>query len=61
MSRPIAMEDVHSIALAAMGVVEEKLKEFDIVLTPEQDDEIYVPLDNTIERLAGYPDYAREH
>ena len=55
------MEDVHSIALAAMGVVEEKLKEFDIVLTPEQDDEIYVPLDNTIERLAGYPDYAHEH
>ena len=61
MSRQIYMEDVHSISLAAMKVVEDGLKEFDIVLTPEQDDEIYVPLDNTIEKLAGCPDYAHEH
>jgi len=60
MGKEIAMEDVRSIALDAMHVVQEKLKEFGITLTDEQDDEIYVPLADTLERLAGYPDY-RSH
>jgi len=63
MSEPktIHMEDVHSISLEAMSIVETRLREFGITLTPEQDDEIYIPLDNTIEKFAGYPDFAHEH
>ena len=61
MSREAYMEDVHSIALAAMKVIQEKLKEdHGIVLTDEQDDSIFVPMDEAIEKICGYPDY-RSH
>ena len=58
MSKEAYMEDVRSIALEAMKLVEEKLKEHGIVLTDEQNDEIYVPMCDTIEKFCGYPDYA---
>jgi hypothetical protein len=60
MSKEIAMEDVHSIGLEALNVVQEKLKEYGITLTDKQDDEIYVPMCEAIEKIAGYPDY-RNH
>lgn len=60
MSKEIAMEDVRSIGLDAMAVIEAKLKEFGITLTDGQDDEIYVPMVAAIEKIAGYPDY-RSH
>lgn len=56
----IAMEDVKSIAVDAMEVIQKELKVFGIVLTPEQEDEIYVPMCDAIEKIAGYPDY-RSH
>jgi hypothetical protein len=60
MSKTIAMEDVKSIGLDALKVVEDKLKEFGIELTDEQSDLIYVPMIDTIEKVAKYPDY-RNH
>ncbi len=60
MSKTIAMEDVKSIALDALKVVEDKLKEFGIEMTDEQSDSVYVPMCDTIEKVAKYPDY-RSH
>jgi len=60
MSKTIAMEDVKSIGLEAAQVVQDRLKEFGVELTPEQEDEVYVPLCQVVEKLAGYPDY-RNH
>ena len=60
MSKTIAMEDVHSIGLDALEVIKAKLKEFGVELTDEQDDELYGPMDATLEKIAGYPDY-RSH
>jgi DNA-directed RNA polymerase alpha subunit len=60
MSKDIAMEDVKSIGLDAMKVIQEKLKEFGITLTDEQEDAIYVPMVDAIEKVAGCPDY-RSH
>jgi hypothetical protein len=61
MSKEIAMEDVHSIGLEAMSLVEKRLKEFGIELPVGQDDEIYVPMTDAIEKIAGYPRYRHEH
>ena len=57
MAKEIYMEDVRDISLAAMAVIQEKLKEFGIELTDKQDDEIYEPMSAAIERAAGCPDY----
>jgi len=38
--KEIAMEDVHSIGLEAMDIIEVKLKEFDITLTPKQEGQL---------------------
>lgn len=59
-AKEIAMEDVSTISLAAMKAIEDGLKEFGITLTPEQEDEVYVPMSEKVEKLAGYPDY-RHH
>ena len=47
------MEDVHSIALKAMKVIEDGLKEYGIELEEGQDDEIYVPMSVTIEKYSN--------
>lgn len=60
MSKEVHMEDVHSLALAAMKMIEDGLKEYGITMTPEQEDSIYVPMDTQIEKICGYPDY-RSH
>jgi hypothetical protein len=60
MSKTIAMEDVHSIGLEALKLVKDRLKEYGIELTDAQDDELYVPMCDVMEKLAGYPDY-RSH
>jgi hypothetical protein len=57
MKKDIAMEDVKSIALEAMEHIEQRLKEYGITLADKEDDEIYVPMCNTIEKIAKYPDY----
>ena len=51
------MENVRDICLEAMNIIEERLKEFNISLTPEQEDAIYIPLSESIEKVAKYPDY----
>ena len=53
------MEDVSNISLEAMEVIEKRLKEFNIVLTDKQDDAIYIPLHDMIEKLSN-GDYRRE-
>jgi hypothetical protein len=60
MSKDMAMEDVHSIGLAAMEAIQIGLREFGITLTPEQEDKIYTPMCDELEKVAGYPDY-RSH
>ena len=57
MAKEIAMEDVTAISLEAVKLIERRLLEFGIELKPGQDDEIYVPMVETVERLAGCPDY----
>ena len=57
MSKEIAMEDVGSISLEAMKVIQDGLKEYGIELTAEQEDDLFVPMKDTIERIAGNPDY----
>jgi len=47
------MEDVHSIALEATELIQKRLKEFGVELNDQQEDEIYVPLDNTIEKYCN--------
>lgn len=58
--KTISMEDVISISLAAIESINNNLKEFNIVLDEKQEDEIYVYLLATIEKLSQYPDY-RHH
>lgn len=58
--KEIAMEDVRDIALAVTLMVSDKLKEFGIEMSDEQDDEVYVPVWTAIEKIANYPDY-RSH
>jgi len=55
--KEIYMEDVRNMSLEAFQVIENKLKEFDIVLTTEQEDSIYLPLTTALEKIANYPDY----
>lgn len=57
----VYMEDIHSIGLEAMKVVEERLKEKGVVLTDQQQDEIYVPMCDALEKACGHPDYRHEH
>ena len=54
------MEDVHRIGLDAMILIKDKLRAFGIELTDIQDDEIYVPLCNILEKLTNASDY-RSH
>jgi hypothetical protein len=61
MSKEIMMEDVGSISLAAMQVIEDQLKEFGITMTPEQEDLVFIPMRDAIERIAGCPDYRHHH
>ena len=44
------MEDVTDLALKAFEVIEEGLKKYGITLNDEQDDAIYVPICNIIEK-----------
>lgn len=57
MAKEIAMEDVNSIGLEAMELIGNRLKEFGIELKPGQDDLIYVPMVEALEKIAGCPDY----
>lgn len=41
MSKELWMEDVRSLTVDVSSLVEKKLKEFDITLTDEQEDEIH--------------------
>jgi hypothetical protein len=58
MAKTIYMEDVRSIGLEAMALIEKRLLEFGIELKDGQDDLIYVPMEEAIEKIAGSPDYA---
>ena len=53
MKKEMYMDDVHSIALEATELIEKRLKEFGIELNDQQEDEIYVPLIDTIEKYSN--------
>ena len=46
-------EDVRSLALKAFEVIEAGLKEYGIVLEDGQDDELYVPMVETLEKYSN--------
>jgi len=46
-------EDVHSLALKAFAIIEDGLKEYGIELEPGQDDEFYVPIEETLEKYSN--------
>jgi hypothetical protein len=54
------MEDVTTITLKAMEVIEEALKEYGITLEAGVDDEIYLPMFSVLERLSN-GNYRHEH
>jgi len=57
MSKEIYMDDVKDIALQASDLIKERFKQYGIELNDEQDDSIYVPLCDSLEKIANYPDY----
>lgn len=60
MKKDIYMEDIASISLDAMKVIEDWLAKYGIKIKPEQEDDIYVPIHDFLEKIAGYPEY-RSH
>ena len=47
------MEDVHSAALAAIDAAEIDLKTRGIALSEKQQDEVYIVIDNALEKLSN--------
>ena len=52
-SDKLYMEQVHSIALDAMKVVEDGLAKYGIKMTDEQEDHIYMFIDREVERFSN--------
>jgi hypothetical protein len=52
-SDKLYMEDVTSIALEAFALIEKRLKKFGIEIQEGQDDELYLPMERTIERYGN--------
>jgi len=52
-SDKLYMDDVISIALEAIDLVEKRLKAFGIDIPEDQDDDLYLPLERTIERYSN--------
>lgn len=49
------MEDVHDIALETMEMINARLNPFNITLTNEQEDAIYIAIENGLENVSnGY-------
>jgi hypothetical protein len=47
------MEDVRSISVDASTLIEERLKEFNIILNPEQEDRIYLKIQEVLEDVSN--------
>ena len=54
------MEDVLSLSVEVDDLVSKRLKEFNITLTPEQEDKIHIPVWNTLEEVSN-GDYRHHH
>jgi hypothetical protein len=54
------MEDVASISLEAMEIIQRRLAEKGVVLTDKTEDEIYVPMHDAIEKFSN-GNYRHEH
>jgi uncharacterized protein with ATP-grasp and redox domains len=61
MNNEIYMEDITTISLDAIKVIEDGLKKLGITLTDKQVDEIYVPMVEKLEEISKWPDYRHEH
>ena len=53
MNNNLYIEDITAISLRAFKEIEEGLKKFGIILTPEQEDEIYVPILDNLEKYSN--------
>lgn len=51
--KDLYMDDVGSISLAAVELIQERLKKFGITLTPEQEDWFYVPIFDNLEKFSN--------
>ena len=60
MKKELWMDNVSDIALEATNLVQQRLKEYGIELDAEQEDEVYVPLLNTLEKHSN-GNYRHEH
>jgi len=52
-SEDLYMEEVTSISLGAMGVIEEGLKKHGITMTDTQEDNIYLFIEREVERFGN--------
>lgn len=52
-SEDLYMEDIISISLEAFELIERRLKEYGIEIKEGQDDELYIPMEQTIERYGN--------
>ena len=52
-SDTLYMEEVASIALRAMEIIEKGLKKHKITMTPEQEDHIYLFVEREVERFGN--------
>jgi len=59
-SDSLYMEQVSSISLGAMDVIEEGLKKYGITMTDEQEDHIFLFIEREVERF-GNGEYRHHH
>lgn len=52
-SEELYMEDVTAIALEAYDLIAERLKKFGIEMSMGQDDDLYLPIERTIEKYSN--------
>lgn len=51
------MEDIQSITSDILDILESKLKDNSLELDMKQEDAIYALILETLDKVAGYPDY----
>jgi len=57
--KELYMEDVHSAALTGIDAIEKELKEKGIDLSEQEIDDVYIAIDNALEKLSN-GNYRRE-
>jgi hypothetical protein len=58
--KELYMENVHSAALMAIEAINKDLKNINISLTEQQEDDVYIAIDLALERISN-GNYRHEH